>query len=74
MRRERSNTPMNATAVIFSHTFCSPREVRQVLRTSRNATYNAIKSGDIQHTKIGGVIKVPVAWLRAAAAGIPRAT
>ena len=57
----------DATAAILSHAFCSPGEVRQVLRTGRNATYNAIKSGDIPHTKIGGVIKVPVAWLRTAA-------
>jgi hypothetical protein len=64
---------MNATAAILSQTFCSPREARQVLRTSRNATYNAIKSKDIPSVRVGGVIKIPVAWLRNAA-GIPEVT
>jgi hypothetical protein len=53
-----------ATAAILFHDFCSPGEVRKVLRIGRNATYNAIKSGDIPSFKIGGVIKVPTSWVR----------
>jgi hypothetical protein len=54
-----------ATAAILDYDFCSPSEVRQILRTGRNATYNAIKTGDIPSFRIGGVIKVPTTWLRA---------
>jgi hypothetical protein len=53
-----------ATAAILDYDFCSPSEVRQILRTGRNATYNAIKSGDIPSFRIGGVIKVPTTWVR----------
>jgi hypothetical protein len=47
-----------ATAAILDYDFCSPSEVRQIHRTGRNATYNAIKSGNIPSFRIGGVIKV----------------
>lgn len=53
-----------ATAAILDYDFCSPTEVRQILRTGRNATYNAIKSGNIPSFRIGGVIKVPTTWVR----------
>jgi hypothetical protein len=57
---------MNAatTAAIFAHQFCSPTEARHVLRIGRNAVYNAIRNGEVPHILIGGVIKVPVSWLK----------
>jgi hypothetical protein len=58
----RSMNPV--TAAILNHDFCSPGEVRRILRTGRNATYNALKCGDIPSLRIGGVIKVPTAWVR----------
>jgi hypothetical protein len=54
----------DATAAILDHDFCSPGEARRILRTGRNATYNAIKSGDIPSFRIGGVIKVPTSWIK----------
>ena len=57
----------DVTSTILSHVFCSPTEAQQVLRLGRSATYKAIRSKDIPSLTIGGVIKVPVAWLRTAA-------
>jgi hypothetical protein len=59
---------MNAmTNEILSHAFCSPTEARIVLRMGRSAIYRALKTKAIPSAMIGGVIKVPVAFLRAAA-------
>ena len=40
-----------------------PKEVRDFLGVGRNAVYEAIKSGELRHRKIGGVIFIPKAAL-----------
>jgi hypothetical protein len=65
---------MNAiTSEILTHAFCSPTEARAVLRMGRSAMYKALKTKAIPSATIGGVIKVPVAFLRAAAGIEPAA-
>ncbi len=54
-----------ATAAILNYDFCSPTEARAVLRIGRNCVYSAIRNGDIPSVTIGGVIKVPVSWIKA---------
>lgn len=54
-----------ATAAILFHDTCSPGEARIVLRSGRNSTYNAIKSGAIPSFRVGNNIKIPTSWLRA---------
>ena len=56
-----------ATAAILNHDFCSPNEARAILRIGRSCVYSAIRDGDIPSVKIGGVLKVPVSWLKAQA-------
>jgi excisionase family DNA binding protein len=39
--------------------FLTPEEVARVYRTGRTATYDAIRRGEIEHVKIGRVIRIP---------------
>jgi excisionase family DNA binding protein len=61
---------MNDIARILSNPSLTPAEVRQLLRLGRNATYNAIKSGDIPSSKFGGSYRVSAVWMRKAL-GLP---
>jgi len=54
----------DATAAILFHDTCSPQELRRILRTGRNSTYNAIASGEIPSFRVGKNIKIPTSWLR----------
>jgi hypothetical protein len=54
-----------ATAAILFHDTCSPQELRRVLRSGRNSTYNAIAAGEIPSFRVGNSIKIPTSWLRA---------
>ena len=57
---------MNDTiAAILSNPALTPLEVQRVLRTGRNSTYNAIKSGEIPSFRVGNNIKIPTSWVRA---------
>jgi hypothetical protein len=55
----------DATAAILFHDTCSPSEVRRILRSGRNSTYNAIAAGEIPSFRVGNNIKIPTSWLRA---------
>jgi hypothetical protein len=55
----------DTTAAILSYDTCSPGELRRILRSGRNSTYDAIKSGDIPSFRVGNNIKIPTSWLRA---------
>jgi hypothetical protein len=55
----------DATAAILFHDTCSPQEVRRILRSGKNSTYNAIKSGAIPSFRVGNNLKIPTRWLRA---------
>jgi hypothetical protein len=61
---------MNDIATILSNPALTPAEVRQLLRLGRNATYNAIRSGDIPSCKFNGSYRVPTVWMRKAL-GLP---
>jgi hypothetical protein len=63
-RNQKSQSMSPATAAILNHDFCSPNEARAILRIGRNCVYAAIRDGSIPHVKIGGVLKVPVSWLK----------
>jgi hypothetical protein len=52
------------TAAILFHDTCSPQELRRILRSGRNSTYNAIASGTIPSFRVGNNIKIPTSWLR----------
>jgi excisionase family DNA binding protein len=39
--------------------FLTPEEVARVYRTGRTATYDAIRRGEIEHVKIGRLIRIP---------------
>jgi hypothetical protein len=54
----------DATAAILFHDTCSPQELRRVLRSGRNSTYNAIAAGEIPSFRVGNNIKIPTSWLR----------
>jgi hypothetical protein len=53
-----------ATTAILFHDTCTPQELQRILRSGRNSTYNAIKSGAIPSFRIGNNIKIPTSWLR----------
>jgi hypothetical protein len=55
----------DVTAEILFHDTCSPQELRRILRSGRNSTYNAIASGAIPSFRVGNIIKIPTTWLRA---------
>ena len=54
-----------ATAAILSYDTCSPGELRRILRSGRNSTYDAISAGEIPSFRIGNSIKIPTSWVRA---------
>jgi hypothetical protein len=54
----------DATAAILSYDTCSPNELRRILRSGRNSTYNAIAAGEIPSFRVGNNIKIPTSWLR----------
>jgi len=49
--------------------FAYPHEVARILRTDVRTVRRAINDGQIPATKVGAAYRVPVAWLRQAAAG-----
>jgi excisionase family DNA binding protein len=55
---------MTDIATILSNPALTPTEVRQLLRTSRNGIYNAIRDGSIPSFRCGGQYRVPTAWIR----------
>src|SRR4030081_2513182 len=62
---QQKATAMNdATAAILLHDTCSPQELRRIMRSGRNSTYDAIASGAIPSFRIGQNIKIPTAWVR----------
>jgi len=54
---------VTVAAILASHA-CSPREARQILRSGKNATYAAIKAGEIPSFRIGNNIRIPTSWIR----------
>jgi excisionase family DNA binding protein len=55
---------MTDIAKILSNPALTPQEVRQLLRSGKNATYNAIKSGEIPSFRFGDSIRIPTVWMR----------
>jgi hypothetical protein len=56
---------MNETVIaILANPACTPQEVRQILRSGKNSTYAAIKTGEIPSFRIGNSIRIPTSWLR----------
>ena len=44
--------------------FCYAQDVADVMERDPRTVYDAIKRGEIPHTRIGQRYQVPVAWLR----------
>ena len=50
--RKKPNAPSDGMVL-------TPEEVARELKLSRNATYEALKRGEIPHVKIGKLIRIP---------------
>jgi excisionase family DNA binding protein len=50
-------------AAILSHPAMTPRELCHVFKTGKQATYQAIARKEIPSFFVGGVLRIPTAWV-----------
>ncbi len=53
----------DTTSAILSHPTMTPRELCHVFKTGKQATYRAISRKEIPSFCVGGILRIPTAWV-----------